>query len=200
MAKEQKWRQRCKAHSRRKGRQCKAWAVPGAYVCKWHGGNTPNARAAAAVRLATFQGAQAVAAAGPPSREQDPRHPMEHLLDELRWSAAVVEALGLQVGEDTAGAAYRAWSDERDRHARLAKLCLDAGVEERLVRITEQQVARHVALLARVIDATFRELHLPHDVAAKARAVMGEQFRRLHSEQAALGAGDWDDDEEADVA
>lgn len=44
-------KRRCKAHSRT-GERCKYPPVPGATVCRFHGGNAPQVRRKAALRLA----------------------------------------------------------------------------------------------------------------------------------------------------
>jgi hypothetical protein len=43
--------QKCGAHSKRTGKQCGQWAIPGGTVCKWHGGGAPQVKAAADKRL-----------------------------------------------------------------------------------------------------------------------------------------------------
>jgi len=43
--------QKCHAKSKRTGKQCGAWAIPGGAVCKWHGGAAPQVKAAAEQRI-----------------------------------------------------------------------------------------------------------------------------------------------------
>jgi hypothetical protein len=43
--------QRCTAHSKSTGKQCGRTAIPGGNVCRYHGGNAPQVRKAAAARL-----------------------------------------------------------------------------------------------------------------------------------------------------
>ena len=43
--------QKCSAHSKRTGKQCGQWAIPGGRVCKWHGGAAPQVIAKAEERL-----------------------------------------------------------------------------------------------------------------------------------------------------
>ena len=47
---------RCKAHSSRTGARCKAGAILGATVCRFHGGSAPQVKKAAARRLAAQLG------------------------------------------------------------------------------------------------------------------------------------------------
>lgn len=61
------------------------------------------------------------------------------------------EARGLYAkGEELRGL-VRVEADERDRCARFAKLALDAGINERLVRIQEDQIAQVIAMVRRLV-------------------------------------------------
>ena len=131
----------CQANTRA-GRPCRANAILGGTVCNKHGGNLPQVKRAAQRRLALQEGLAEAARKGPPPPEEDPRHPVEHLLASLRWSAVLVEALAHAVAETDANprtALYKEWASERDRHVRIAKACADAGIEERRVQIEEHQ-------------------------------------------------------------
>ena len=46
---------KCSARSKRTGKQCGQWAIPGGTVCKWHGGAAPQVKAAAMERLMALQ-------------------------------------------------------------------------------------------------------------------------------------------------
>lgn len=46
---------KCSAHSKRTGKQCGQWAIPGGAVCKWHGGAAPQVQAKALERLMALQ-------------------------------------------------------------------------------------------------------------------------------------------------
>lgn len=53
MAVKPRWATRCTARSRLNNwQQCRAWAMSGQYVCRVHGGMTPNGLAAGQLRLA----------------------------------------------------------------------------------------------------------------------------------------------------
>lgn len=43
---------RCTATSRRTGKRCGQWAIPGGKVCRWHGGAAPQVQRTARLRLA----------------------------------------------------------------------------------------------------------------------------------------------------
>lgn len=86
---------RCTAHSSRTGERCKKAALRGATVCRSHGGAAPQVREAAQHRAAEFEAhreaERMVARAGVDA------DPIEHLLDSLYRSAALVEVWGVMV-------------------------------------------------------------------------------------------------------
>lgn len=109
-------------------------------------------------------------------------NPLDELLTEVSRSAAAVRWLSDKVNElddrevthgitrtvqkadgsreVTAAAAVnvwvKMWQEERDRLARVCKMTLDAGVDERRVRLAES----HGRLIVDVIKATFVELQI----------------------------------------
>lgn len=64
----------------------------------------------------------------------------------------------------------RMYNDERDRLVRYAKLCLDAGVAERLVKLAERQGTAMVQIL----DAALERLELTPEQIQRLPAVMAE--------------------------
>jgi hypothetical protein len=42
---------KCRAHSKSRKEPCRNWALPGGFVCKFHGGNAPQVKAKAEQRL-----------------------------------------------------------------------------------------------------------------------------------------------------
>jgi hypothetical protein len=66
-------------------------------------------------------------------------------------------------------------NQERDRHARLCKLAIDAGISERLVRIAEAQGAAIVTVLLKVLD----RLELAPKERDLARRYAAEELRAL---------------------
>lgn len=125
--------------------------------CKWHGGATPNGKKHAARQ-------QAISLAAQLAGEID-IEPHDALLNALARAAAIVQVYARKVAElqdaelavehykerHDDGGGYierssatqlhvwvRAYEEAVDRQARLAKTALDAGVDERRVRIVEQ--------------------------------------------------------------
>lgn len=122
---------------------------PGYGYCKLHGGTTPTH----AVAARREQAAEAVVTYGLP-REVEPH---EALLEELHRTAGHVAWLGGMVRALEAGELHgpvgggqwaipreephiwvRLYGEERDRLARVARTCVEVGIEERRVRVAEQ--------------------------------------------------------------
>jgi hypothetical protein len=87
----------CTAHGKRTGRPCTNPPMHGQTVCKMHGGNARQNRAAGARRKAEAEAAKAVATLGLPVDIS----PTEALLEEVRWTAGHVAWLRGKVQELT---------------------------------------------------------------------------------------------------
>lgn len=167
---------RCTATAKGSGSRCKRLAIPGGSVCVKHGGGAPQVREAAQVRLLQRQAVLAAETYGLP-REVDPH---SALLEELHRTAGAVTWLGAVVAEldqATIGghALVELWSDERDRLVKVAKTCVDVGIEERRVRLAESAGAQ----LAAVVRAVLDRLELSDQQRLLALQVVPEEFRRL---------------------
>jgi hypothetical protein len=191
---------RCKATSR-SGNRCKRRPIPGGTVCAMHGGKAPQVRAAAEQRLLERQALVAAEAFGLP-REVDPH---TALLEELHRAAGAVQWLGAIVadldrkdvvwgktrevrgtaaddGADN-GVTYgaqtnafvRLWQEERDRLAKVAKTCVDVGIEERRVRLAESAGQQLAAVIRSVLD----QLELSDEQRVLALRVVPDELRRL---------------------
>lgn len=190
---------RCSA-TNRQGKPCGAYAVPGATVCRMHGGSAPQVRRAAARRLQAvhLEGSIGAMLAELEADALDVS-PVAVLLEQVARTHAMVQVLGALVGElespdgpvalhgesvAVLGRAidgrhlfgrnhlgdgaphvlvemYATWID---RATRASKLACDAGVEERLVSLAEDQAK----LMAEVMRAFAVALGLdPHDDAVR---------------------------------
>jgi hypothetical protein len=115
-------------------------------------------------------------------REVDPH---TALLEELHRTAGAVQWLGAvvadleqeHVGGDVGPAQVwvRLLGDERDRLVKVAKTCVDVGIEERRVRLAESAGAQ----LAAVVRAVLDRLELSDGQRLLALQVVPEEFRRL---------------------
>jgi hypothetical protein len=163
-------------------RQCAKTPVKGSTVCRSHGAarGTPAA-AAAEQRLLLRRAVLEAETLGLP-REVDPH---TALLEELHRTAGAVQWLGAvvadlkreHVGGDVGPAQVwvRFLGDERDRLVKVAKTCVDVGIEERRVRLAESAGAQ----LAAVVRAVLDRLELSDGQRLLALQVVPEEFRRL---------------------
>lgn len=155
MGEKRQYKQTCSA-TNRQGGPCGRPVVPGLSVCRYHGGSTKASRAAAARRLEAQKAERTAATYGLPV-EVDP---LSALLQELWRTAGHVAWLGALIADlDDVGAEGRdergrvverpsvwiqLYQQERAHLAKVAKDCLTVGIEERRVRLAEDQ-ARAVA-------------------------------------------------------
>lgn len=164
-----------KANSEGYCRQREGWGTshPGYGLCKRHGGNSPNgianARSAEAARLVEQYGLP---------RDIDPH---DALLEELARTAGHVDWLRVQVGsvaendlvgpvgqsgtskdgtthhpEGKANPWLALYQEERKHLVSVASACAKAGIEERRVKIAEEQGQ----LIARVLRSVVKRLGL----------------------------------------
>lgn len=160
---------RCTATAKHTGQRCGAWAVGGTTVCRMHGGAAPQVRQAAKRRLEAEHAQEAVATFGLP-RDVDPH---VALLEEVHRTAGHIAWLAAKIGDaesdeglvqtnfgpgNASQVVPSVWvglyQRERTHLARVCKAALDAGVQERQVRLAEQQGQ----LLAKVIHGVLADL------------------------------------------
>jgi hypothetical protein len=189
---------RCSARSKRTGEPCNNYPVKGANVCRMHGGATRQTKALARRRLA-MEAAKKEAARLGGSRDVDP---LDVLLEQVREAAAnvsvyrlAIDHLDVEVGPLDSAVAQRGiitegavvdpqvhilvqmYDAERDRLVKYAKLCVDAGVDERRVRVTEQQASRLGQALGRALDAP--EVGLTGEQRGNLQRVLAAELRGL---------------------
>lgn len=192
----------CKAH-RSNGDPCRAYAMKGQRVCSAHGGRSPIGKAAAARRLEEEK-ARAVALKVTGPVEVDPSQALIDLVHGAAGEAAYwrseVERLQVEHPERmTMGlvrvekgtrdrsdvdmrhleagvpVAYRMWVEARERLARYATAAIKAGVQERQIKLAEQEGA----LVAEVIKAILDQLDLSPEQVARVPEVVPAQLRLL---------------------
>lgn len=151
--------------------------------CKWHGGASPTYD----VKVHEQKAKEALKNFGLPV----PVDPQEALLEELFRTKGHVLWLEERVGElhteqmhgAVGGASggipehkQHVWitmlDKERFHYIRVAKACVDAGIEERRVRLAEEQGAQ----LAQVVKGILSALDIPLD-SPKTRKIVREQFQ-----------------------
>jgi hypothetical protein len=158
-------RERCTARSKRSGERCGRWPSKGSTVCSTHGGAAPQVKRKARERVEQEAAEKAVRSFGGPV-DVDPH---TALLQELHRTAGHVAWLGDVVADLekdklwglTGGAAggipeakpsvwVGMYQQERMHLAKVAKLCVDAGIEERRIRLAED-AGRQLAAVIRAI-------------------------------------------------
>lgn len=143
---------------KKNGELCRAFAGqgtqhPGSGKCKFHGGSTPNHDK----RAVTMDLKRRMVTLGEPIEDVTA---VSALLSELYASTGHVAWLRQEIAgmsEDALGtvegqAIISLYSGERDRKARIAKLCTEAGVDEAAVRVAETQVTIIGNALSRAAD------------------------------------------------
>jgi len=159
------------------------WPRTGAPVCPRHGGHAPQVERARERRIKE-QNARAAVGRLDLSRKVDP---VTALLEEIYRTAGVVAWLDEKVralndkemvwgkteevhkssgehpGTDTKYAAERNvwvqfWQDERAHLVRVCREAITAGIEERMVRLAEQEGALVADVLRRALDALYEAL------------------------------------------
>lgn len=189
--------ERCTAHNRRGG-PCGGHPALGFRVCRLHGAESPNAKAGAEKRLAEAKATALAARWAIPVAT----NPIEAILDQIKWSAGHVAFYRTQVdaldtgdmvwgqtkekrgGEDwgsTYEAQQSAWlvlyNAERERLVKFCAEAIRAGIEERRVRLAEQQGE----IIVRLVDGILAELgHDPHD--PKTATIVERHLRLVEGE------------------
>lgn len=175
-------RQQCTATAKSSGRQCAQPAVPGAVVCRVHGGSAPQVKAAAQRRVEAAQQERLALAFGAP-RDVEPGMA---ILEEIHRTAGLVDWYAARIldldpdsdprvlswgrvsesskqagafpGTDTTWSAappvlLELWMRERKHLVEVCAAALKAGVEERRVRLAESQGALVAAAIRRILEA-----------------------------------------------
>lgn len=113
--------------------------------------------------------------------------PAEGLMREVAWSGQIAAALGAAVEKmtdheltnwngDSLAALYQAWERERITHAKLCKLALDAGIEQRQLDLLESQAGQIVAAILAVLSD--KALGLSSEQIVEGRVIAAKVLRR----------------------
>jgi hypothetical protein len=174
-------RQRCTAHSSRTGDPCKLWAIRGANVCNKHGGRAPRVKAAAAARvveqdIAKTLGRFAVVPV------HDPLTALAELAGEITaWKELAAERVAalkdlaqrnFQSGSDEVRAEIQVYERALDRCVHVLATIARLNIDERLVKISEQQAA----IVKTALLGAMEDTGLPRE---QQREAAGHLARRL---------------------
>lgn len=195
---------RCTATSKQTGEQCKNHPTPGLAVCRFHGGSTKAAKAKAERNLEAAKASKTVARLGL-EVEVGPHEALlgevrraarmvvfyeERLTtlasaDTSRLISGVTKITQTgnrpgdqtKVVETTPNVWLVLWNEERDRLARVAAAAIKLGIEERHVRVAEQQGAEIALLIRRILG----RLELTEAQQLLVGTVVPEELRALAS-------------------
>lgn len=176
----------CHAHTKA-GKPCRGRPVPGAKVCRYHGGGAPQVRAAGLRRLAAEKikadSEAAVAQMGLLTVED----PLGELSKLAAGSRAMLESLGarvnaldeIEVFDDKqaphARVVLEAYERAIDRTHRLLDTLVKYGYAERQIAIQEGEALLVSGIIRRVISA----LGLTSDQQKQAQSLLAAEFRAL---------------------
>jgi hypothetical protein len=146
---------RCSARTSA-GHECANAPIDGGTVCRVHGGSAPAVKAAAARRVVE---ARVLSTVESLRLELGQRHPIDVLLDQIERLAALAVLWEREADFDRSA---KAATDA----GRLAKLALDAGVDERRVRMAEAQGGEMLLLL----ETAASDVHAALEAAGHAEA------------------------------
>ena len=163
---------------KKNGEKCRAFAGqgtdhPGVGHCRFHFGNAPSHKKAAAKQAAQEMAAEYVARFGE-AHEVDPATALLGVLHlsagHLNWIRTELSRLA---DKDTlkGQALMRLWDEERDRIARISKMALDVGVAAKQVELAQ----RYGEALAALLQAIFHDPML--GLTAKQRALLPDVLR-----------------------
>lgn len=195
----------CKAKARSTGNQCSKHAIEGGTVCRYHGGASPQARKKAAERVTTEKAAAAARLFALP-KDINPADALIDLVKWTAgevdyWRAEVQRIAAQEPAKLTAGItriekgtrdradvdmrtietvphiAYRMLTDAQERLAKFATAALRAGVDERRVKLAEDQGR----VLVDVVKAILDRLDLTEDQQGLIPTVVPETIRLFAS-------------------
>lgn len=153
---------RCNGTSKQTGKPCQLFPVPGATVCRFHGGGAPQVRAAARRRLAQQEAAASLAEVG----VYPVTNPVEAFADLVSEVVALKDHFADRVAQLESLRYTSTWNTEQmrtevalyeralDRSGRLLAQWVSLGLETRRVEMS-QQVADQVSALISALLVDF---------------------------------------------
>lgn len=157
---------KCSATAKRSGHRCRRWAIAGATVCQVHGGAAPQVQRKAAERVAL---AEALA-------RGDRRPAWQILLDATHTADVLMRQARVEIehGQTVTPELLDQLVGSTERAARLAKVVLDAKVDQQRVRVAEEQGQ----MLALVITAVLGDFGL-NTAETRVREVVARRIGEL---------------------
>lgn len=179
-------RQRCTAHSSRTGNPCKMWAMRGGTVCSKHGGRAPRVKAKAQQRVAEKAITDALGRLDI-TPIHDPLTALSDLAGEiLAWkelaAARVADLQSLAQrnytsGSDEVRAEIQVFERAMDRAVHVLATIARLNIDERLVKISQQQADLVKTALLGALDDT----GVDRDVQREAAGHLARRLRLVAS-------------------
>lgn len=172
--------EKCTATAKSTGNRCTRPVVPGATVCRFHGGAATQVRVAGHLRLAEAE-AQKILARMDVQAVDDPLGELAKLAGQvLAWrdvcADMVNELKSVRYGTEN-GEQLRAevalFERALDRCASVLVAIAKLNIDDRLARISEQQAE----VVVRAVDAALAAAGLTGEKAAEARRVAARELR-----------------------
>jgi hypothetical protein len=192
----------CRGHNARK-EPCGKHPMRGQQVCRNHGGRSPQALKAADRRIAERDAVAALESFGVPIVVDHQTALLEELhrtAGAVAWLSAIVADLDRddlvygKVREKTGGEDhgttkearpnvwYQLWMDQRKHLVDVARECGRAGIEERRVRLAEEQGRMLAGVISRILTGMFNALVSALGEHAAARVVLESAWPQLVGE------------------
>lgn len=170
----------------RAGGTCRKQVIRGGQRCPVHGGASPQARDAAARRLAEQRASRLLAGLGHVEPVTDPIGALEHiagqavtLADLLRAVVADLEEVryrgGVGAGTENIRGELQAYMAALGRAESVLAKIVSLDLDARRVRLQEAQATVVIAALARVL--AHRDLGLDDERQKLARGLLSQEFR-----------------------
>jgi hypothetical protein len=179
-------KQRCTAHSSRTGDPCKMWAIRGGTVCHKHGGRAPRVKAAAATKLVEQDIAKTLGRLTVVPIH-DPLTALAELAGEITaWKELAAERVAAlkelaqrnyATGADEVHAEIQVYERALDRCVHVLATIARLNIDERLVKISQQQADLVQKALLGALDDT----GLPRDQQREAATHLARRLRLVAS-------------------
>ena len=169
-----------------RGRPCGNYPLRGATVCIRHGARAPQVKAAAGRQVARSEVVKEMAKLGVPIDTD----PLDALLDMVSEAAGNVAYLRPRVQDvdsthavyDRAGKPYTNpvlgfYNEERDRLARYSKMALDAGVDERLLKVAQAVTVFQADALAEEFEGAMVDAGIGQEGQEAMRVALAARLR-----------------------
>lgn len=165
--------EQCSATSKATGQRCQRHVIGGG-VCWVHGGAAPQVARAREARIIAAEAAREAPVS------------MADAADVLTSAMNDAHALLQRIKENIANGRVtdgdlRALGEWVDRAARISKLVVDAGIEERQVRLAERHGQLLAGVVIRILDGLLKAQHLNQAGREFANTLAAQEFRAIEA-------------------